>query len=752
IDIDTRRGLMVYVAVGKPIGAVEGAEKVTGGMEFTADLTLPGTLWIKVLRSPHPHARIRSIDTSKAAALPGVAVAVTGKDFPDARVGIRMRDMPVLAVDKVRFSGEPVAAVAAETTDIAEAAIALIDVEYEELPAVYDALEALAPGAPVLHDDPASYAGAPERSVDDPNVQSYTEWEHGDLEEAFGKADRVFEHTFRTPLTPHGYLESNASTVWVHPEGNVEVWASNKGPYNLRETLIKQLGAPEGRVNVHVMPVGGDFGAKSSIIDAPLCYLISQRTHRPVKFVHTYTEELIAGPRRHPAVITVRTGVTNDGTLCAMSVRAAFAGGAYAAFKANPQVTVLGVRQAGSCYRIPAVKVEEYCVYSNQVSGTQTRTPGGPQIVFAVESHLDLIARELGMDQVAFRMKNLIDDGEPTPMGQVWNSVKAKETLRAALDAVGWDQPKPPHVGRGIAIYERPAGAGKSSAAIAVASDEGPTLQVSVANCGQGAYTVLQQIVAEKLGLPAHEVSVQSTDTDTLPYESGVGGSKTTNSAGNAAASAADDLLDALAVAAAAEWGCAPHEVEHRDGAFIGPLEQILTFREVASLASKGGPLVCTATYEPPEDRTVTAYCAQVAEVEVDPETGYTKVVRVVTAHDVGLVLNPLSHQGQINGGVVQGMGFATCEETPVVNGHISTLNMGDYKLPGFGDIPKLETILLEEEAGPVPFNGKAIGELPNVPIAAAIANAVHDASGIRITDLPITAEKVHAALLRETR
>jgi len=444
----------------------------------------------------------------------------------------------------------------------------------------------------------------------------------------------------------------------------------------------------------------------------------------------------------------MRTGVTNDGALCAMSVKAAFSGGAYAAFKANPQVTVLGIRQAGSCYRIPAVRVEEYCVYSNQVSGTQTRTPGGPQIVFAVESHLDLIARELGMDQAAFRMKNLIIDGEPTPMGQVWETVRGKQTLQAALDAVGWDKPKAsPNIGRGMAIYERPAGAGKSSAAISVELDGSPTVRVSVANCGQGAYTVLQQIVAEKIGLPAGAVKVQSADTDELPYESGVGGSKTTNSAGNAASAAADDLLARLSAVAAAEWMCAATEVVYRGGAFIGPREQILTFTEVVPMAAKGEPIVCTAIFEPPEDRTVTAYCAQIAEVEVDLDTGHTRVLRVVTAHDVGLILNPLGHQGQINGGVVQGIGFTTCEETPVINGHISTQNMGDYKLPSIADIPVLETVLLEESAGPVPFKGKAIGELPNVPIAAAIANALHDASGVRITDLPITAEKVHAVL-----
>ena len=741
---------MVYLAVGKPTGAVEGVEKVTGDTTYAADLTLPGTLWVKLLRSPLPHALIRSVDTTRALALPGVVLAVSGRDLPPAMVGIRMRDMPVLATDKVRFVGEPVAAVAAESPDIAEAAVSLIDVTYEELPAVFDAAQALRAGAPRLHDDPASYDGAPARSVSEPNVQAYIVWEKGELADAFEQADRIYEHTFSTPLTHHGYLEPNACTVWVHPEGDVEVWASNKGPYNLRDVLVKQLGAPEGRVKAHVMAVGGDFGAKSSLIDAPLCYLLSDRCRRPVKLVHTYHEELMTTPRRHPSMITVRTGVTNDGTLCAMDVRTVFSGGAYAAFKANPQVAVLGARQAGSSYRIPAIRVEEYCVYTNHVSGTQTRTPGAPQIVFAVESHLDLIARDLGLDPAQLRLKNLIVDGDATPLGQVWTSVRAMETLSAALEASAWDEPKTArHTGRGIAIYERPAGAGKSSAAVAIDSMGTPTVHVAVANGGQGAYTVLQQIVAETLALPASHVQVEATDTDALPYEAGLGGSKTTNSAGHAAARAAGDVLSRLTAAAATHWECSPEQVAHQEGGFVGPGNEALSLGEAATIAAAedGEPLSRTATYDPPDERTVTSFCAQVAEVEVDPDTGQVRVQRLVTVHDVGMVLNPIGHQGQINGGVIQGMGFGLCEETPIVDGRVGTPQMSDFKLPNIQDIPTLTTVLLEEEPGPVPFQGKAIGELPNVPTAAAIANAVHDAIGVRIADLPVTAEKVYAAL-----
>ena len=741
--------MTTYVAVGKRTAAVEGPQKVTGETIYAADITLPGTLWVKVLRSPFPHARIVSVDTTRAAAQPGVVDVVSGQDLPPVTVGIRMRDMPVLAREKVRYIGDPVVAVAAESADIAEAALALIDVEYEELPAVFDAESALKPGAPTVHNDPISYPGAPQHSATEPNVQSYTVWEHGDLDEAFAKADRVFEHTFRTPLAPHGYLEPNACTVWAKPDGDVEVWASNKSPYSLRDILVKQAGAPEGRVKVNVLAVGGDFGAKSSLTDVPLCYLISARCGRPVKFVHTFMEEMISGPRRHASVITVRTGVTNDGALCAMDVTAAMASGAYAAFKANPQVTVLGLRQAGSCYRIPAVHVAEYCSYTNHVSGTQTRTPGGPQIVFAVESQMDLIARELGMDPAQLRMKNLIEDGEVTPMGQLWEGVRAKETLEAATQAAGWESPKPSRsTGRGVAIYERPPGAGKSSASISLDPSGPALLQVSVANCGQGAYTVLQQIVAEVLGVPANAVEVQAADTDSQLFDSGIGGSKTTNSTGNAAASAAENMVDKLIASIAAHWECAPDEVEHRGGTFVGPREQILTLQEAAALAAPNGePIVCTAVYDPPEERTVTSFCAQVAEVEVDSDTGQVFVRRLISAHDVGTILHPIGHQGQINGGVIQGMGFGLFEETPLADGRVTTVSLGDFKLPNINDIPELETVLLDEVSGPVPYQGKAIGEIPNVPTAAAIANAVHDAVGVRITDLPVTAEKVHAAL-----
>ena len=433
---------MAYKNVNKAVPRIEGADKVSGRMRYAADLAFPGALSAKMLRSSLPHARILGIDTSKAEKRSGVRGIITGADVAGVMVGLRMKDMPLLAQDRVRFVGEPVAAVAADSHDIAEEASGLIDVRYEELPYVTDPVEAIEAGAPVLHENPLAYKNAPERQIELPNVQSYGKWSNGDLEAGFQKAARIFEHTFRTPLGFHGYIEPHACTVQINGDGRVEIWASNKAPFTLRSRFARDLGLDENKVKVHILPVGGDFGGKTSVTEAPICYFLAQQTGKPVRMVLEYTEELTAVSHRHPAVITLRTGVDADGRLTAMQVRAVFSGGGYAGLKANAEVTVQGPRRAASYYRIPAIQVETLCAYTNQVPCTQTRTPGSPQTTFAVESHIDVIARELGMDPVAFRMKNLIDDGEPTPFGQKLKGVVVKETLKKALDAAGWKKPK----------------------------------------------------------------------------------------------------------------------------------------------------------------------------------------------------------------------------------------------------------------------------------------------------------------------
>jgi CO/xanthine dehydrogenase Mo-binding subunit len=741
---------MAYKFVGKSVPRLEGAEKVTGQTRYAADIDVPDALWAKLLRSPHPHARIVHVDTSQAAQLPGVLAVISGADLPPVLTGLRMKDMPVLARDRVRYVGEPVAAVAAETSEIAEQAVTLIDIQYEELPFVTDPLEAIRPGAPLLHDNPAAYKNAPERSTELPNVQSLGQWGNGDVEASFQKAARIFEHTFRTPLGFHAYIEPHACIVRVAADGRVEIWASNKSPFGLRDRVARDLSLDAQKIKVHILPVGGDFGGKTSVIEVPICYFLAQRAGKPVKLVLNYAEELAAAPHRHPAVITLRTGVDGAGKLCALQAKVIFSGGAYAALKANPEITVQGPRRVASYYRIPAIQVETLCAYTNQVSCTQTRTPGSPQVVFAMESQIDIIARELGMDPVSFRRKNLLNDGEPTPFGQKLQGILAHETLKKAVDASGWGKPKAKHVGRGVAVYERPSGAGRSGAAITIESDGKVTVLVGVPDVGPGIHTVVQQIVSEILEVARERVDVRVEDTDSSPYDSGTGGSKSTNSVGHAGYQAAREIKEKIIALAAGRIGCKGEDIKADKGRYLAPGRKGMVFPEIMRLAveENRGPITHLSVYEPAR-APITSFAAQVAEVEVDPATGQVKVKKLITVHDSGKVLNHLTYQGQVDGGVVTGLGFALMEDNPIVDGKIATANLGEFKIPCAADVPKLTTLLMESPNGPVPFQGKAIAEIPNVPTAAAIANAIADAVGMRIFDLPLTSEKIYAELNR---
>lgn len=741
---------MSYRSVGKAVPRAEGADKVTGRTQYVADVPIEGALWGKVLRSPVPHARIVKVDASKAKNLPGVHAVLAGADLPPVFVGSRMKDLPVLARDRVRFVGDPVAAVAAESKHIGEEALALIEVEYDELPALYDPVEALKPGAALIHEERSRYKNAPAVPEGIPNLQSVSVKKKGDLEEGFQKAARIFQHTFRTQLTHHGYLEPHACIVRIQTDGKVEIWASNKAPYGLRDQLAEDLGIPKERIKVHIMSVGGDFGGKASLIDVPICYFLAQRSGRPVRMVLEYSEEIMAGAHRHPAVVTLRTGVESDGTLTAVEAKIIYSGGAYAAFKINPEVTVLGGRRLASYYRIPAIKAETLCVYTNQVSCTQSRTPGSPQIVFAMESQMDIIAAELGLDPVELRMRNILEEGDASPMGEKWQHICARETLEKAVQASGWRKGRPgKYRGRGVALYERGTPSGKASAAVTIEVDGGITLLTGVPDVGPGFYTVVQQIVSETLGVACERVRVRCEDTDSLPYDPGTGGSKSTNTSGHAAYKAAREVRERLVALAGRKLGCAPEKVRQEGGRFVGPENKGISFDELARLAvaENGGAIFHLTMYEPKDEPPVTSFAAQIAEVEVDPETGQVRVKKITTAHDAGIVLNKLTFQGQVDGGVINGMGFTLMEENQMVDGRITGLSLGEFKIPCIKDIPKLTTVVLESPTGPVPFRGKSIGEMPNVPTAAAIANAVADAVGVRLFELPITAERVRWGL-----
>jgi len=722
--------MMAHRIVGQPIGKLEGIGKVSGQARYSGDVTLPGLVWGKALRSPLPHARIVRIDTSRARALPGVLAVLAAQDLPDILVGRRMFDMPMLARDRVRFVGEKVAVVAAADPDIAEEALALIDVEYEDLPAVFDPVDAIKAGAPVLHENPAAYEGAPAERPH-PNVQSVLRFKLGDVGAGFGQADRIFEHTFRTQLDHQGYLEPHAGVVAIDDDNRIQVWASNKMPFRLKELLSHALKRPPEQIRVNLTPIGGDFGGKGSLMDLPLAYHLARVTGRPVKMLMRYAEELMAGNPRHPSVITMRTGVTRDGRIIARRVKALFNSGAYAAFKPAPSVNLGGTGMGAGVYRIPNLLIEAFCVYSNNIPCGHARSPGEPQMVFAGESHMDMIARELGMDPADLRRKNLLRDGDHLANGHHLEHVRASDTLEAALKASHYAEPKPgPWIGRGMAMTHRHIGVGFTNARVRLETSGAVTLSIALPDTGTGAHLVLRQVVAEVLGVTLDEVEIEVATTDDFETDSGVGGSRVTHTGGRAAYHAAEKLKQQIESEAS------------KHGIPAGSLA------EIARAAAKDGrTLEASHFYDAKAHADVTSFTAQVAEVAIDPATGQVTVRHFTTAHDVGTIINPIGHQGQIEGGLIQGLGFALMEEMKTEDGRISTLSLGDFKLPTIQDIPPLTTVILQDQVGPGPFNAKAIGEGSISAVAPAIANAVADACGVRILDLPITAEKVYFAL-----
>jgi len=735
--------------IGAPVARVEGLEKVTGRALYAADVRLPEALWGKILRSPYPHARIVNVDTAQAWRVPGVRAVLTGKDVVGHYRGKAVRDLPVLCWEKVRYVGDRVAAVAAETIDAAEEALGRIEVEYEELPAVFDPVQAMQPGAPVLHEDPSAYEGLnKDISVKDiPNVLNRLTWGKGNVEQGFREADLVVEHTFRLPLRSQGYIEPQSVMLAIGDDGTVQAWASTKTPFAARNELSKAIGVPADRVRINPLNVGGDFGGKGGSGDLPIAYFLAQRAKRPVRITLGYGEDLTTTNPDHLSVITVRTGVKRDGRIVARHVRAVHASGAYGGQKPGGG-TIGGAGTVGP-YRIDHTLMEAMQVYTNIVPGGFWRAPGALQAMFAVESHMDLVAKELAMDPGEFRLKNLIGEGEENALGRRWTGVKARETLQAALEAAGWKTPKPRNYGRGVAMYERGTGAGKAWIVLTAERDGTFTIFTVSGDQGTGLKTVLCQTVAAEMDVPVERVRVRVGNTGEVPFsvDIGFGGSRSTNIGGHAALHACRELRGKLITQAARVLGCAEEQVVHKAGRFSlreNP-RQSLTLSEVVGAGE--GPITVSTELEIPRKGSSTSFVAQVAEVEVDPETGKLRLQRFVTAHDVGTIINPTSHQGQIDGGTVMAIGSALMEELPIDQGKITTPNLGEYKLPNIADIPALKTVLVHSKDGPGPYEAKGIGEMANVSPPAAIANAVDDAVGVRIFDLPITAEKIYNAL-----
>jgi CO/xanthine dehydrogenase Mo-binding subunit len=734
--------------VGTAVPRAEGSDKVSGRTLYAADVNLPGTLWAKILRSPHSHARILNIDVSKAQRIRGVKAILTGSEVQGHLIGKQIRDMPVLCWDRVRFVGDRVAAVAAESVDAAQEAVNVIDVDYESLAAVFDPLEAMQLSAPRLHDDVTVYDGGPKDKLaaDLHNGLTRLAYKKGDVEKGFREADLVLEHVFHIPGRHQGYLEPHAALVAIDPDGRIQVWISAKNPFGVRSQLAKCLQLPEERIRINVVNVGGEFGGKGDGIDLPIAYFLSQRTGRPVKIVMTYAEELSASNPAHPTVITVRSGVKRDGRIVARKLRAVHASGAYGALKSNASLATW--HYAGGQYRIDNADIEYLQIYTNTVPGGYYRSPGAVATAFAIDSHTDLIAKELGMDTAEFRMKNFLGEGEEDAVGHRLYNVRFREVLQAAMDAVGWKKAKRrANVGRGIALSGRHISGGDTGVVLTAEPDGSFTIVSPSVDQGSGTHTILRQLVADQMNVAIEQVRVIVGDTDSAPRDGGMRASRMTYVAGQAIMQACETLRKNLLDQAARMLECGAEEIEFDGGKFYlrqDPGQQ-LTLRRVVAQATEHLQVTVYEDYPYPED--ISYICAQVAEVEVDPETGSVQVRRVVSAHDVGTIINPITHQGQIDGATIMGMGQGVMEELVMDEGKVTNNNLGDYKMPTIRDIPELKTVLVKSTGGVGPLDSKPIGEFANNGPPAAIANAVADAVGVRLFELPVKAEKIYQAL-----
>jgi CO/xanthine dehydrogenase Mo-binding subunit len=747
-------------ALRRPEERVDGAAKVTGAARYAADVSRPGMLHARFLTSPLPHARIRSIDGSAALTIPGVHAVLTGDDVRGARFGRRLLDRPVLCWDRALFVGDRLAAVAAESIEAADAAIAAIEVDLEELPAVLDVDDALTDGAPVLHPDASGYAyfDGERKPVPHPNVQGRIAVTRGDpdIDAVFASAACVVEGTYRTPMQHSAYLEPHATLVWIDDGGVAHVVSTNKTPFGLRRQLAAATGLPVEDIDVDAGYIGGDFGGKGYSIDEFACLFLARATGRPVRAVMRYAEELGQTNVRHAAVMHLRTAVDAEGRLLAHDARLLFDGGAYAGAKPLPHLMLTGGTATLAGYRVPNVRIDARSVYTNRVPGGHMRTPGEVQALFAGESQLDELARALGEDPLALRLNNAVRQGDTGAAGEQYHEARAVEVLRAAGRAIGWDRARPAGRGVGVAMSARHVGSGKHPLRARLHREGRVEILTGLPDQGAGAWQVMRRALAVAASIDESRVVVSTLSTSETAFDQGVGGSRVTHLGSRAAEALGGQLRAWLDERLPAALPAATEAVTLVDDRFVDATTgtELATFGEVvARLVEDGRPAELSTVYEHaahgPDEPGDYDFAACAVEVEVDVETGRVTVTEAVVAADVGTVINPVAHRGQLEGGFVFGLGAALLEEMQVDGGAITTLSLADLKIPSIADVPVLRLVLVPTSVGPGAFGAKMAGELTNAPVGPAVANAVAAACGVRVRDLPVTAERVHGGLTR---
>jgi xanthine dehydrogenase molybdenum-binding subunit len=738
-----------YKVVGTRPIRHDGVDKVTGRAIYGGDVQIAGMLHGKVLRSPHAHARIRSIDVSRALALPGVKAVVTGKDLPPAEdrvvqlgegaVNLKYLSDNVLAGEKVLYRGHAVAAVAATSPHIAEEALSLIEVDYEVLPPVLDVLEAMKNDAPLLHDNLKTKTLG-EQTDKLSNIATHNQFKLGDLDKGFAEADVVIEREFRTSTVHQGYIETHNATALWNADGRLTVWESTQGAFTAQRQLSAVLGLPVSDIRVIPAEIGGGFGGKINIYLEPVAAMLSQKTGRPVKVLMNRTE-VFEGTGPTPAsYIRVKMGATNDGRITAAQAYMAYEAGA---FPGSP--IGAGMMCIFAPYDIPNVVIDGFDVVVNKPKTAAYRAPGATNAAFASETVIDEICEQLRLDPLQFRLKNAAKEGTRRADGPTFPRIGYVETVQAALASEHYQTPlEGPNVGRGMASGFWFNVGFQSSVTINVNSDGEVTLVEGSTDIG-GTRTSIAMQAAEVLGLPAEDVHPIVADTDSVGYTDVTGGSRTTFATGYAAVEAARDVVRQMTERAARQWKVELEDVTFAAGVFHNAKDPSarLTFKEVAAqLGRTGGPVVGRATVAP---RGVGgAFATHIVDLQVDPETGKVTILRYTAVQDAGKAIHPSYVEGQMQGGVVQGIGWALNEEYFYNDkGTMANASFLDYRMPTSLDLPMIDTIIVEVPNPGHPFGVRGVGEVPIVPPPAAIANAISRAVGVRLRQLPMSPGRV---------
>jgi xanthine dehydrogenase molybdenum-binding subunit len=743
-----------YNVVGKRPVRPDGVDKVTGRAQYGADLQLTGLLHARVLRSPHAHARIKSIDSRRAEAQPGVSAVVTAKDLPIASLSreevggdyqrLKFVSDNFLASDKVLYRGHAVAAVAATSPHIAEEALALIQVEYEELPPVMDVQDAMREDAPLLHDDTLRTTYMGEVSDKPSNIAAYMKFEKGDVEKGFAAADVVVEREFETASVHQGYIEPHNATAFWNTDGQLNIWCSTQGSFLVRANTADVLRHPVSKIKITPMEIGGGFGGKVSFYLEPVAALLSKKTRQPVKLLMGRTEVFEGSGPAPGTWMKIKVGANKDGKITAAKATLAFEAGAY---PGSP------VMQGASCgfasYDVDNGLVEGYDVVVNKPKTSAYRAPGSPQAAFGIESVIDEVCEKLGLDPIEFRLRNASKEGTRKIEGPVFGKIGLVECLEAARNHEHYQTPlSGKNRGRGVASGFWMNRGFHSSCNITVNPDGTVNLIEGSVDIGGSRASISQQ-AAETLGIPYEDVKPTVVDTDSVGYTMVTGGSRTTFATGWAAILAAEDVKEQIVERAAQIWETSSNDVQYQDGiiSHISDPELRMTFKELArQINSTGGAITGTASLDPSGEGN--SFGVHIVDVAVDPDTGKTEVLRYTAVQDAGKAVHPSYVEGQMQGGVVQGIGWALNEEYFFNDkGQMANSSFLDYRMPTSLDLPMIDTVIVEVANPGHPYGVRGVGEVPIVPPLAAIASAVSHAIGVRMQKLPVNPGAILEAL-----